>query len=1113
MSMKIALSLCLLSACAWAQVSITGSLSGVIHDNQSARVPNTALTLANAESGQSHKTISNGAGQYVFSNLVPGTYRLTAEHPGFRQALKEGIVVTVAEAATADVELEVGQTTETVTVAAGSEFVQAHSSEVSALVNERRIRDLPLNGKNFQQLLLLSPGMSLLGTPNNPTIDGGRAATNSYSIDGTSANDERTPQAIANYGGAAGNTDSAPSIISTEAIREFRVITSNADATYGRGSGGQISAVTKSGTNELHGSAYEYFRNDALDARDFFNAGPFRDAEGRAKVPPFKQNLFGATTGGPIVHNRHFFFASYEGFRQTKRLQTAATAIVPDADLIGLIPGDLGKLYKTFYVDRGIVTAGQNPNLTPLSAADRATAVREGFNPALFDGNTANGEAGTLAISVAPTSNVNQDSLLFHTDHRITDRLSASVRYALNRPRQVAFPNTSIAPDLQQTLQLWQTGAAQFTYTATPSQIVELRAGVQRNRYVSGLLHPLDSRLVQIGVSPTAGLQITASGTGLTDTFVYQGSGFIDNQTIPQITLIHTLTRGRLMIRSGLDLRAIEANVANNSAIVPIYTFTGFFGANGLLGSAAGQSQAIASGASVGSLFGANGGPTSAMRGWRSLHQEYFAQADWRLRPDVTVNLGLRYSYYGVYSEVNSAMSNLYAVDSSGAVRPDVPTLQFGLASYQLGTLKQYPFYQPDRNNFQPRIGVAWDIAGRNHSILRAAFGSFTDRVYQLEFSSNITNAPFVVRGSGANIPFLLSGSVPTGTVSPDITAVDPALRDANVYRYNVAFEQRVGADTSVTAAYAGARGRGLMRQEWPNAAAGVPTALRPDPNFGVVRLLTNSGYSDYNSLQLFARHRMARGIDFTVSYTLARSTDNTSTDFALRQALINLGADPNTAGVQGGGPKFVARPLSPDEGPSDYDIHQMLTITHLVELPFGRGRRYLANTKGLAEALIGGWSLTGIAILRGGEPLNLSYGSDINDDGDATQDRPALTSGRLSDLYANGSLGRTQYLIPQSQALPLLGIPSPITDPFAGVSRNALRAPSIRYYDFSLLKQIALHERWKARLELNAFNVFNHPNFAAPSAARSSALFGRIVASRAGAPPRQIQLGLKLTF
>ena len=375
MSMKPALLLYLFSVCAWAQVSITGSLRGIIHDSQSSRVPQTMLTLTNAESGQSIKTVANGAGQYVFSNLVPGAYTLSAEHPGFRQALKEGVAVTVAEAATADIELEVGQTTETVTVTAGTEFVQAHSSEVSALVNERRIRDLPLNGKNFQQLILLSPGVSLLGTPNNPTIAGGRAATNTYSIDGTSANDERTPQAIANYGGAAGNTDAAPSIISTEAIREFRVINSNADATYGRGSGGQISAVTKSGTNELHGSAYEYFRNDALDARDFFNVGPFRDSEGHAKVPPFKQNLFGATTGGPIVHNRHFFFASYEGFRQTKRLQTAATAIVPNADLIGLIPGDLGKLYKTFYIDRGIVTVGKNPGLTPLSAADRAAGA------------------------------------------------------------------------------------------------------------------------------------------------------------------------------------------------------------------------------------------------------------------------------------------------------------------------------------------------------------------------------------------------------------------------------------------------------------------------------------------------------------------------------------------------------------------------------------------------------------------------------------------------------------------------------------------------------------------------------------------------------------------
>jgi hypothetical protein len=245
----------------------------------------------------------------------------------------------------------------------------------------------------------------------------------------------------------------------------------------------------------------------------------------------------------------------------------------------------------------------------------------------------------------------------------------------------------------------------------------------------------------------------------------------------------------------------------------------------------------------------------------------------------------------------------------------------------------------------------------------------------------------------------------------------------------------------------------------------------------------------------------------------LARSIDNTSTDFALRPSLTNRGADPNTTGVQGGGSSFVTRPIAADEGPSDFDIHQILTITHIVDLPLGAGRRYFANTKGIAGALIGGWSFAGIAILRGGEPLNLTYGADINDDGDATQDRPGLTSGRLSDFYAHGSLGRTQYLIPQSQALGLLGIPSPISDPFAPIARNALRAPAIRYYDVSLLKQIALRDRLNARLELNAFNVFNRANLAAPSAARSSALFGRITTSRAGAPPRQIQLGFKLTF
>jgi hypothetical protein len=267
--------------------------------------------------------------------------------------------------------------------------------------------------------------------------------------------------------------------VSTEAIQEFSIITSGADATFGRGSGGQVNIITKSGSNELHGSLYHYLRNNKLDARDFFNYGPFfdKDGSGRSVVPPFKQNLFGGTIGGPLVRNKHFFFGNYEGFRQ--KLEQTASATVPNAALMGLIPGDLGRLFRLFYIDRGIVPATGNPagSFGPLSASDRNAAIPGGFPAALFNGNTADGEAGTFLLSTANTRDVTQDAFLIRTDYVLSSRLNLRVRYAFAQP--TAATNTrAVAGVFQESRRRWQSGTAQFVYTLSPSQIVEGRAGL-----------------------------------------------------------------------------------------------------------------------------------------------------------------------------------------------------------------------------------------------------------------------------------------------------------------------------------------------------------------------------------------------------------------------------------------------------------------------------------------------------------------------------------------------------------------------------------------------------------------------------------------------------------
>jgi len=1078
-----------LASIAEAQVSISGGLRGRIVDPSDAAVSGARVLLTHAGTDASRETLSDAAGAYNFGRLAPGRYSVSVDRNGFQRAVQSDIEVAVNEFAVADFALTLGDTRETINVEGRAALVQSQSSEVSGLMNERRVKELPLNGRNFQKLVLLAPGVGGQSgsTPNNPSISGARPVNNTYTIDGVGSNDERLAVGFVGLSNGSGTDigDNVPNMISTEAIQEFRIISSNADASFGRASGGQINIVTRSGANEFHGSGYEYLRNDALDARDFFNTGPFLDSNGRAKTPPFKQNLFGATLGGRIRRDRHFFFSNYEGLVQRRREQSSVITAVPNADLLRFVPGDLGRYLRTYFIDRGVVPAQANPAglFNPLPATDRTAAVNAGFPAAFFDGNAANGEAGTVQLSNAPPRDVDQHGFLVRTDHRLTDRLSAVVRYALTQTKVVAG-TSAIGLNLQEGQRRYQQATAQSVYALTPSQVLEGRAGFLRNRFEQFALGgEIDPRLTALGVSPVFGINVSAGtfgslfGAGV-------NSAFIDNQTTPQGSAMHTWSRGAWTVRTGADLRWVMLNVANISSGTPSYTFAASpVGANGIFGASPTATQAVAVSASL-SAYGVNGGPTTPMRGYRSAQHEYFTQADWRVLPGLTLNLGLRYSIFNPYGETNNTISNIYGnqVELIGSGRR---------------------FYEPDYNNFQPRLGIAWDPSGDGRSVIRAGFGSYYDRVTQLQFTGVVTNIPYSLSSNTANVPFLLGATVPvTAVANPAITIVNPQLRNPRTLRWNVAFEQQVGKNTSVTAAYVGARGDSLFGQTQVNGFGGVPQALRPDPRFSTKALVDNLGESRYHSLQVTGRRRFARGLDFTLSYTFGRSKDTTSREtFGAVPTLINRGASAD-AGFQGGGTQFAPRPLSVDWGWSEFDVRHNLTFSHIYELPFAKGRR-----------LLGGWSVAGLAVLRSGEPINVTRGIDYNDDGDIGADRPQLITGQLSEIYANGAFGRTQWLIPQQAALTRLNTPSNVTDLALPIGRNAFRAPRVAYYDLSIIKQTPISERLRLGFEANFFNIFNHAIFAAPGANLTSAVFGQITRTVTGSNPRQIQFGVKFSF
>lgn len=1114
-----------------AQANINGALKGRVNDASDASVQGATVNLTSIETNKSFSSVTDESGVYSFPLVGSGVYRLTIEKPGFRRVVRENIVITVGETATANAALAIGEVSETVTIESGAEIVQTNSADISQLVNKNRLENLPLNGKNFQQLVNLAPGVGGIiassGGITNPSISGARPVANSYTIDGVASNDERTTTGLSIAGGAAGlSGNTGPNLVSTEALKEFRIITSNSDATFGRGSGGAINVVTKSGTNRFSGSLYEYHRNDAFDARNFFNNGShFRNADGTAKTPPFKQNLFGGTFGGRIIKDKHFFFGSYEGFRQ--KLDQTVTATAPNADLLNLIPGDLGSLFRTFYLTRGIVAAGNYNGFTALTAAQRSAAVAAGFNAALFDGNTANGEAGTQLISSFSKRDITQNAYLVRTDHNFTDKLSANFRYAYAQP---TLDTDSIATTgtVTRNYRRWQQYFGQFLYTISPNQILEIRGGLNKTNFENGLAGGVDSRLTGIGVSDQIGLTVRVNGTSLSPLASNAAVGTLDNQTVPQISLIHTFSSGKYTVRSGVDVRQVRNKIRLFSTN-PSYTFSGITGATGILGASPAATQATAATA-AGTIHGLNGAPIVPLRNWKATEQEYFVQGDWRVSRDVTLNLGIRYSNFGVYKEKDNLAANLYAVDYQGNLVTNVSPFTYGRTQNRISTISDdVPLYQGDNDNLQPRAGVAWNVAGKNSTIIRAGYGLYFDRFYQLLFSDGVINPPYAVSTSATNVPYRLGQPFPINAGLSTIYILDQQIKNPMTQRYNVAVEQKLDKNTSITAAYVGAYSTGLFRWNEVNAEGLTPQALRPDSRFADMRFITNASQSKYNSLQIYARRRFAQNLDFTAAYTFAKSTDDFSSDasFAGRTpSLLNLGASP-AAGFQGGGALFVDRPREADKGASDFDVRHALVISHVYDLPFGRGRQFFGDSNRIVDALIGGFSLRGIFTYRTGEPFNVTVGTyptlnsnnqivfatDYNDDGSTANDYPRLLNGNLSAIYANGSGERTQYLVSQPNAQTLLGNPSDVRNPFDNVGRNAFRSPSVKFYDVSLAKKFYFTERVNLGLEINAFNVFNTVNFAAPVSVLSSATFGQVTSIRNGTTPRQIQLGVKLSF
>ncbi|HMF95616.1 MAG TPA: carboxypeptidase regulatory-like domain-containing protein [Vicinamibacterales bacterium] len=1020
----------------------TASIAGRVADSSHAVIVAAMVVAINAETNAVRDASTNGEGEYVLTNLAPGTYRVEVEKTGFRKLLRPDVIVHVGDALTLDLELALGGVTDAVTVEASAPLLNTRSASVSSVVDRTFVGNLPLNGRSFQSLIWMTPGVVLTpasGTsPGQFSVNGQRSDANYFMVDGVSANlgvAIGTGVGVQGAGAAPGLSaqGGTNSLVSVDALQEFRIESSTYAPEFGRMPGGQVSIVTRSGTNAYHGTLFEYFRDDALDSADYFVV-----RQGLAK-PQERQHDFGGTLGGPIERDRTFMFASYEGLRLDQP-KSAVTEV---------------------------------PSLASRAAASAAVQPLFAGFPLPNGPDTRTG-LSQFSASYSDPSRLNATSV--RIDHTVTPALTVFGRYnyapssASSRLGSFAIAGANTIGYLDNSLQTLTLGS---TWIATPKISNDLRVNWSRNvgnNYQSmddfggavappvAMLHP------SFAPSPSA-YQINLGGTG-----ALFADGLNSNNAQRQINVVDSLlvSRARHQLKLGIDVRRLLPVYAPLN-YVQLYTFAGATGALG----------GTASLVFINALPGTN-------HFSHATNFSLFGQDTWSVTPRLTVSYGLRWELNpppGLSGDSRGALTLATADPANLALAPP-------------GT----PMYQTTYDNFAPRVGASYalgdSVAGR--TVLRGGWGIFYDIGSDSVMENLGGSFPFVARRTLTNVTFpvapaLLSPpTIAPGAPADFLIAADPGLKLPYTNEWNAAVEQALGVDSMVTVSYVGAFGRRLLREE---------RLLNPTPQFQQVILVTNSGHSRYDALQLKYTRRMSHGLQALASYTLAESMDNGSNDEIA--VLPAMRVDPER-----------------DWGPSDFDVRHTFTAGATYAIPGAHGESWW-------NVLLRDWSVDGLVIARSALPVNVVTGTTAFGVSNAL--RPDLVPGvalYVDDAMAPGEqrLNGSAFTTP-----PLDASGNPLRQ--GAVGRNALRGFAMSQVDFAVHRDIPLGGYVKVQLRAEAFNVFDQTNLGAPTNVLSSGLFGqatRTVASSLGAGgvagggfsplyqvggPRSIQLAARLQF
>jgi Carboxypeptidase regulatory-like domain/TonB-dependent Receptor Plug Domain len=1074
----------------WAQVA--AAISGSVDDASGGAVTGATVTVKSLETGAIRIVATDEAGNFRVLDLPLGPQEVKAEKKGFKATIRTGINLEVGEEVVVDLRLEVGELVQEIIVSEGAPVVNTTTAPISGVVGEREVKDLPLNGRSFDNLITLNPGainysamrsaQTSTSNGNTFTVAGRRTAENLFLLNGIEYTG--SSQLAITPGGVSGE------LLGIDAVREFNILTDTYSAEYGKRAGAQVNIVTESGSNALHGSIFEFLRNSALDARSYFAQGT---------SPPFEQNQFGAAVGGPLKEDRWFLFGNYEGFRQA--LTVSNVAVVPDQQARqGFLPNASGVYTMVANLDPAML---QYMSFWPQPNGPELLIPASGL------------PSGTALSYNSPKQYIPEDFGTLRTDYTLGDRDTVSGAYTVDDGNSLVPLSDPLFASYS-TLRM-QVASVQETHMFSPAVLNTFRAGFSRAGFNldSSLLASFPANLDFVtGAGPggiVIGGGVTTTGVAaLTSAGPNNAAGVSNRRNLFTYTDDVLISKGIHQIGFGAWFQRLQDNENSASRRLGQATFASL---TTFLQGTVSTFQVV---------------PSPTELNWRSLFGAWYAEDTIQIRRNLTVLAGIRHEFTTGWNEAFGRAAN-YLVGPSGVL---LTNPRVGNSVFTQNNAKLL---------FSPRIGMAWDPFGNGKTAVRAAFGTYYSLIDDLAFLLNSVppyNGALTFSGTLSSIVPIAPGVPLPPSCGPNVPApcatyapqgVQANAKTPTVEEWNLTVEQELNRSMAFRVAYVGSHGYhsflsidpntipaqicsdpsgcqagGVATNGTPATAANqshvaqgaeyIPVGRRPNPFLGAGFFWFTEGNSSYNALETEVTHRLSRGLQFRANYTWSKNLD-------VNSALTGAQASNQAQMV------LDRNDLRRDWGPSALNVTSQAGISAEYELPFGRDKPWFNAARGLEGKLVSGWQWNGIATFLTGFPFTPLVGSNRSGDGDTRNpDRPSSNPNFSGPIILHN---QEEWFNPNAFVLPAAGT-------YGNLRRGTFTGPGLADVDFSLLKNTSLTERTNLEFRAEFFNVFNRANFGPPNttvfaSGALSASAGLITTLATN--PRQIQFGLKLIF